>query len=160
MKKMIRIGALIFLLVFSASIAMADWVNIPAAAFRGDTEGEDFDIDGNWVLKTTTAGYLYAPINLPNGVVIKNIRVFVYDNSASYDVTARVWVTNMFTGIGKELFSVSTSGSSTSVQALVDSTTPIAADRKVYNNVLQYCLQLNFSGGDSNIRVYGVTVEY
>jgi hypothetical protein len=160
MKKMIRIGALIFLFVFSASFVMADWVTVPAAAFRGDKETTDFDINVGEVLKTATNGYLYAPVNLPNGAIIKNMRLLYIDNSASYNVTAILYRTNLFTGINTSLFSVVTSGASTSRQYLVDSTTTYASDRKVYTNVLQYNIQLYFSGGDSLIRVIGITIEY
>jgi hypothetical protein len=160
MKKMIRIGASIFLLVFSASLAMADWVNVPAAAFKADKESEDFDINAGYVQKPTTDGYLYAPVNLPNGAVIKNIRLLYMDNSASYDVTAILIRANMYNNTTMALFQVSTSGASGTYQSLVDSTTPVAANRKVYNNVLQYAVQLYFSGGDDLILVMGVTIEY
>ncbi len=160
MKNYFRIGALILLFVFSASTTRADFVNVPASAFRGDTESEDFDCDGIYVIKTSTVGLLYASVYLPDGAVIKNMRLLYQDNSTHYNVTATLWRMNMFTGGSTALFLVSTSGASPTPQSLVDSTTSVPANRMVYNNVLQYCVSLYFNGGDSNIRVYGVTIEY
>jgi hypothetical protein len=160
MKKIPGIWALIFLFAFSASAARADFVNVPASAFRGDTESEDFNCDGIYVVKPSTGGLLYASVNLPDGVVIKNMRLLYQDNSTDYNLTATLWRMNMFTGGSTALFLVSTSGASPTSQSLVDSTTSVPANRMVYNNVLQYCVSLYFHGGDSNIRVYGVTIEY
>ena len=160
MKKLLRMSVFLILLVGCVSLASADFVSVSFADFKGDTETEEFDINKNWVEKETANGHLYAGVNFPNGAVIKNMRVLLLDNSADYDVTARFIRANMYLGAGDFIFQVTSSGASTAVQSLVDSSTGLASNRKVYNNVLNYGVQLDFDGGDGLIRVYGVVFEY
>ena len=160
MKKLLRMSVFLFLLAGCVSLASADFVSVSFADFKGDTETQEFDINFSWVEKLTSDGHLYAGVNFPNGAVIKNMRVLVKDNSAASDVTVRLIRVNMYLGSGESIFQVSSSGSSTSVQSLVDSSTGLASNRKVYTNVLTYGVQLEFSGGDNYIDVYGVVFEY
>ena len=160
MKKIFQMGVFLILLAACISVSSADFVHVSWADFKGDKHDEGYDINMNWVDKQVDSGHLYAGVHLPEGAIIKNMRVLLIDTSADYNVTVRFIRSNMYLGTGDSIFEVSSSGSSGAVQSLVDSSTDVASNRKVYTNVLTYSVQLYFSGGDGNIKVYGVVFEY
>jgi len=160
MTKAVRTGLLFMLMATCVSIASADFMNVPYADFKGDSADQGFDINCGCVEKKSNSGHLYAGVHFPNGAIIKNIRLLAVDYSLSCDVTASLLRTNMYTFSTEAIFTVNSSGASGSVQAPVDSTTDVPADRKVYNNVLAYGIQLYFGCGDEQIQVLGVVIEY
>jgi hypothetical protein len=163
-KKVLGIG--IMVLLFSTTFLMADFVNVPPSAFKGWSNTAEYSTlisPGNYF-------YLYAPsaatamlaeVHLPDGVKIKNIRLLYYDNDATNDVECVLWRHNMFAPTMDDIFTVLSSGaSSTQVRSGVDSTTFPNSHRVVYNNVCNYTIRLFFPAGGTALRVYGVTIEY
>jgi hypothetical protein len=164
-KKVLGIGVLV--LLFSATSLTADFVNIPASAFKGWSN----TIDYNCVISPGSYFYFYSPdgddgflaeVHLPDGVKMKNMRLLYYDNDAVNDMECTLWRHNMFLPDCTAVFQVTSSGASTtSVRSAVDSSTSPNSNRVVYNNVCTYTIRILMnSSGMNSIRLYGVTIEY
>lgn len=142
-----------------AAIAYGDFVHVPASEFN-ITPSDGMFMGGQMVYKTGTLGYLTAPVHLPDGAVIKNIRVFYYDNS-SYYMQVNLVRRNQFTDEMTSLFTVQTSGALDEYRSIVDSTcSPAPSYRKVYNNTCQYYMRAYFDTTGSNLILYGISIEY
>lgn len=160
--KVLSIGTLAIFV--TAMLAYAGHVNVPASAFRSQNEDASvilYGYRGAVYYASGQSGYLVAPVNLPDGVYIKNIRAVYYDNDASYNLTVHLVRQNVFLDDHTHLFSVSSSGASASVQSGVDSThSTSASDRLVQNGPVQWYIEANFPYGTSNLRLHHVSIEY
>lgn len=82
-----------------------------------------------WFNTTTSPKTMYLPLNLPDGVVITNVRMYVWDNSAShisFVLNKNTHTTNAFTSVAsaKSNFNVASVGSiSASVNETIDNQT-------------------------------------
>ena len=82
-----------------------------------------------WFNTTTSPKTMYLPLNLPDGVVITNVRMYVWDNSAShisFVLNKNTHTTNTFTSVAsaKSNFNVASLGSiSASINETVDNQT-------------------------------------
>ena len=82
-----------------------------------------------WFNTTTSPKTMYLPLNLPDGVVINNVRMYVWDNSAShisFVLNKNTHTTNTFTSVAsaKSNFNVASLGSiSASINETVDNQT-------------------------------------
>ncbi len=154
----------ILVLLFLASLIMADHVSISASSFNGHYQGEGYTREsyGTYIAKTISSGYLHAQVFLPDGCVVRNIRLNCVDNSNSGHIIARLVRVNHFTGINSLLFTASTEGaaSSPNMQWFVDSTCSPASYRLVQNGAVTWNLNLLFSEADTVLRVYSVQIEY
>jgi hypothetical protein len=161
MKRMV-LGILV--LLFLSALAMADHVSISASAFTAHSSGEGYSRDsyGRYISKTISSGFLHAPVFLPDGCIIKNIRLNCIDNSDTGYVSAYLFRTNHFNGTYTLLFSASSSGAASSpdMQWFVDSTCSPASYRQVRNGSLTWHLCLAFTEADTDIKAYSVQIEY
>jgi len=140
----------------------AEFVNVSPAAFTSldGTAGAANGIFGQYVIKSGSAGWLYAPVNLPDGVVIKNIRVHYYDNAAA-DLGVNFVRVNHFIPDYNTVFYVESSGASTSHQWKTDSThDTVAAHRLVSNGACTYFIVAVMPAASSDLRIYSVQIEY
>ncbi|AXE20340.1 hypothetical protein DR864_22635 [Runella rosea] len=82
-----------------------------------------------WFNTTTSPKTMYLPLNLPDGVVITNVRMYVWDNSAShisFVLNKNTHTTNAFTSVAsaKSNFNIASIGSiSASINETVDNQT-------------------------------------
>ena len=144
---------------WGAPAARADFVHVPASEFN-ITPSDGMYMGGQMVYKAGTIGYLTAPVLLPDGAVIKNIRVFYYDNDAEYLQVSLVR-RNQFTDDMVSLFQVQTQGATSGFRSSVDSTcSPAPSYRKVYNNTCQYYMRAYFGTTGSSLILYGISIEY
>jgi hypothetical protein len=154
----------ILILLFFASLTMADHVSISAAAFNGHYQGEGYSRDsyGNYITKTISSGFLHAHVSLPDGCVIKYIRLNCIDNSNSGHIIAYLVRENHFTGVYSLLFSASTDGaaSSPNMQWFVDSTCSPPSHRQVQNGAVTWHLCLLFTEAGTELAVHSVQIEY
>lgn len=70
-----------------------------------------------WFNTTNTGGTMYLPVNLPDGVRVTNVRMYVVDNSASdisFTFSRNTHTTNTFTTIA----SATSSGTSTNIRSI------------------------------------------
>ena len=163
MKRTIWGLGVVILVLFCANTLLADFVCVPAAAFKGWNEEEDFNIwygQGIYLSKDSTNGPVYAELDLPDGAIIKSMRILYIDNSTS-SMEARLMRTNLFNGDMDILFSATSTGESTSMGSAVDSScSPASSYRKVYNNACSYCIRVYFNDFGTDLKLFGVTVEY
>ncbi len=159
MKKVFMVLICLFLLT---AVAQADKLTLGPADFVDDMGAPNaFDITNEeYIIKTTATGTLVAPVHLPDGAIIKSVTVVYYDNDAS----AIYWYmgrANMWTGTVTYLFTDYTPGASTAIFASVDNTcSPAPSYSKVITGACQYWIELRFYVVSSNLRVYGVTIDY
>jgi len=161
MKK--HIVLLLSLFVVVAAPARADKISIGPADFMDPGDASDALGIGGWceyVYKDTEMGNLYAPVHLPDGCVIMNIRLVYFDTDADDDVDCHLIRRNKFSGATQPLFSTSSSGFLAGSRSIVDSSCVPASNRLVNNGACTYFINLYFSDWGTDLRVYSVTIEY
>ena len=163
MRKMF-IGTVIIL--FSTSFILAEYVNVPASAFTGRDSSVPYTRStyGEYVYITSGgSGYLTAPVILPDGVIIKHVRLNFIDNTDSGYVQVHLVRLNHFNGSSANVFSITTEGStsSSSVQWALDFTaSPADSFRKVQNGQVTWNIYAHFSSSSSDLRIYSVQIQY
>jgi hypothetical protein len=139
--------------------------NVAASAFTGLNSTVAYTRTGysEYVFVTSGAtGQLTAPVTLPDGAKIKNIRLNFADNTDSGHIQVQLMRLNNFTGGITDVFSVTTEGltSSSSVQWVVDSTaSPANSYRQVQNGQVTWHIYAYFSATGSDLRIYSVQIE-
>ncbi len=156
----------IVILLASTSLILAEHVNVPASAFTGRDSFVPYTRStyGEYVYITSGgSGHLTAPVILPDGVKIKNIRLHFIDNTNSGYIQVHLARLNHFNGSSNNVFSVTTNGvtSSPSVQWAVDSSaSPANSYRMVQNGQVTWNIYAYFSFSSSDLRLYSIQVEY
>jgi len=156
----------ILILLFSSSFILAYHVNVAASAFTGGMSTIPYARTnyGEYIyIPSGSTGYLTAPVILPEGAKIKNIRLHFIDNTDSGYIEVHLTRLNHFTGTTLNVFSVTTDGltSSSSVQWVVDSTaSPANSYRQVQNGQVTWNLYAYFSATGSDLRIYSVQIEF
>ncbi len=160
---------LVFLLLFSAAVGMADYLTVPACAFHGwntDASSIYFVATASNVqyIYTLTqpgdAGYCYAPVNLPQGVRIDGIVLYYLDNDISANIEVKLQRHYQLTQDAyKTLFTVTTSGAGNWISSLGDWTLDDGT-RLVNNNSYQYSLRLQFQAATDQLKCCGVKIIY
>jgi hypothetical protein len=159
MTKKLMVFFACFLLL--SSLALADFVTISPIQFDDDDDDANSQNCSLWGQYVYDSGgvWLLAPVQLPHGAVVKNMRVFFVDNVAQ-DMWINFYRVNKFTGAQEYIFQVSTSGADASIRTVVDSTCTPAALRGVLNNTCNYYVAVGFNAATSALRLYGITIEF
>lgn len=157
-KKLLVCFACFFLL---ASVAMADFVTVTPVAFNDDDDEAGARNCSIWGEYVSDSGgvWLLAPVNLPHGAVVKNMRVHYLDNAAN-DIWINFYRVNKWTGVQEYIFQVTTTGAENTIRSVVDSTCTPAARRMIYNNSCNYIVAIGFNTAGTAQRIYGITIEY
>lgn len=158
-------GCLVLILLLSAPALLAEFVYVPASAFKTQDESGGLWLEGmygQYVYRGSAGqGWLYAPVLIPDGAVIKNAKLMYYDNGGYMEF--HFYRYNMYSGSAHMLFSGTTVGlpDSIEIRSLVDSSIPYAPSyRKVYANVLSYTVRVSLSQLGDTLRIYGFVIEY
>lgn len=162
MSKKVRVFLCLAGFLAAAPGLFADFVNVPPAAFTtlDGTSNVSGGAFAQYAYKSPPTGWLYAPVNLPDGVVIKNIRVHYYDNAVA-DLGVIFVRVNHFIPDFSQVFYVESSGASTNHQWKTDSThNTVAAHRLVNNGVCTYFIVAVMPEASSDMRIYSVQIEY
>ncbi|MBA4848953.1 hypothetical protein [Emticicia sp. BO119] len=111
-----------------------------------------------WFNTTTTGGTMYLPVNLPDGVKITNIRMYVLDNSASdisFTFSRNAHTTNNFTTIA----TATSSGAISSIRSInsVANETISNLDNSYYVNVSSVG---NWTGDTLRFHSLVITYQY
>lgn len=167
MRKIFGIFIAVSLMALAAGPLSADTYTIGPADLRippGTTATFAAGSHGEYVYKTSSeTGSLIAPVHLPSGAIIKNIRLIFYDNNSSPSAQILCWLlrVNKFTGDYYVIFNLETMGTEDAIRSIVDSTCPVPAKRLVNNGAVNYGLTITFLADcDINCRVYGATITY
>lgn len=131
--------------------------SIPAAAFSGDGVAEDtylFWFIGGYVGGTADYGCIKAPAYLPNGATVTSVWATVRDNNVSTNIWEfRLWRVNRLTGIVDIMAELTTSGASTSIQQISDTS---VLDAVINNYLYFYYVSLCL---DEFQRLWGVRIH-
>ncbi len=133
---------------------------IPAADFNDDGENNNYRFwPTTGYIRSTGAGgaCLMAPVYLPDGKVIENFYVYLYDNSTDNFTVNLRRKQNKDTSSPDVLGGVTTSGTDTSVQILGDDT---ISSGTVDNRHYSYYVDTCFSSTSTSHRIYAVWVFY
>ncbi len=101
---------------------------------------------------------LLAPVHLPQGAIIKDITMYLYDNDATYDFYGS-YLYGVQLSTGSSIVSPSIgapSSETTSVQEL----TYTALNHQVDNSANSYWLYVWMPNAGSNLRIYGAKISY
>lgn len=102
-----------------------------------------------------TTGEVHAPVYLPNGAVITEVRFYIYDNDATYDfVYLQLFRYTMSSGAG--IFS-SVAIPTGTFGITSYATTP---NYTVDNSLYQYMIRIGMPQNSTNHRLYGVRITY
>lgn len=125
------------------------WASIPAAAFTAPNPDVHDAFMGLAVALNSTNGALWAPIQLPHGAEILELRVSGADADAGQDLTATLWrVSN--TDATLTVASVSSAGQPGNFTV---STTTITPDAGVVDNaIFGYAIQVQGADGNPFLR--------
>ena len=164
-KRLLMILGMVCLFLFMSSVARAEKLSVPACGFIAQGhQAEQLQMPlsmGNYIYrKDTTEAIFYTPVYLPQGSIIKWIRVHVIDNDSTYDIQGALFRGNKYTGAGNMIYFVQTSGASSSVRHFTDTSPSPPAQTLVNNDVCTYWVGIAFGAGPSGLdrRVYGVTI--
>lgn len=169
MKKLLFLflGAICFLLL-SSSVAEAQtkYVTVGPCEFVSELHYEKQIRVWNWGAymyqePTGTHPWVYARVDLPDGAVIKWMKVHFYDNAAGPFMRVYLRRANKYNGISNVIYGVIASALSPSILTETDSAPTNPAHTLVNLNVFNYYIMLQFDGhGGSDLRLYGVTIGY
>ncbi|RYU95028.1 hypothetical protein [Emticicia agri] len=112
-----------------------------------------------WFNTTTTGATMYLPVNLPDGVKITNVRIYVLDNSASdlsFTFSRNTHTTNSFTTIATATTSGAI-GSIRSINSVVANETISNLDYSYYVNVSSVG---NWAGNTLQFHSLVITYQY
>jgi hypothetical protein len=140
-------------------------LSIPPEAFHpqlttqpgnmGQGQGEAY-LDGS-----VTIGYLIAPVYLPDGAVVTEVRAHFFDQSFTADLSAELRSRVLFLRGSAEyttMASITTNGWGSSVQTVIDSTIiqPI-----IDNSFLGYCISVGCTDwAGTSTAITGVRITY
>jgi hypothetical protein len=168
MKRILIFSCAVFFLGCLPNTVRADHYTISADDFKpGDGSSDMFlGVWGEYVRRDLETGWLFAPVHLPSGAVVKNMRVVYYDNDASNNMKVYFSFFNHFTVNPAvlnqiDIFQFSTAGADSAVRIAVDSTHQRkAADRLIRNNTCTYFVSVDFNAASDNLRLYSIQIEY
>jgi len=157
-KKWMVFFACFFLLT---GLALADFVTISAIEFNDDDDDSNTrncDIWGEYIYDAGGVWHL-APVHLPHGAIVRNMRVNFYDNHAQ-DIWINFYRINKFTGVQEYIFQIPTSGAVAGIRSIVDNTCTPPALRGVVNSACDYFVAIGFNAQSSALRIHSVTFEF
>jgi len=154
MKKLL-LAAFVGILVFLLEPALqADTLTIPTSAFASDSS---FHIEfGQLVLDS--AGYAFAPVNLPNGAIIDGIRFFYRDNGPE-GIETSLFKQSMWQVAVQKLFEIASLGAEPGLRWSSDWSLN-EGWRTVQTGNSSYWIQIYFGEGGIDYMVYGAQVIY
>lgn len=131
---------------------------IPGAAFSDDgldPSGTFFSFAGGYVRGSAQDACIKAPVYLPKHARIYEMYASLYDNNATGDMWARLYRVDNYTGVAEMMGEVASTGQSTAIQSLYDSTiTTPDVDYPEYSYYVGTCL-----AGDTT-RLYSVRLWF
>lgn len=138
-----------------ATFPAESWVSVPASAFTSEHPADDA-VTLNQRGWNETSGVMIAPIALPHGAEILEIRAHFRDTDGSANVSAGLYRIP-FDGLGQEIAGVETSGTPGDI---VVGSTVILGDRSIVDNSVFGYSVLVGGANDANLAIRNVLVRY
>jgi len=140
----------------AATFPIEGWASIPAAAFGAFHPATDIAQIGSQSYNTTT-GILGAPIQLPHGAEILELRAGVYDADSGASIDVKLYQVTNPGGAVEAALASSGVGFNTGFTTLSDTT--IAAGTEIVDNET-YAYMVSVTGADGNPFIGSVKVRY
>jgi hypothetical protein len=168
-KIILAVGALCLIALVGNITAIV--IDVPATGFIAETVSDDWQIawggwaDYIWRQTGATENFAVAPVFLPNGYLIKNVRFHFMDNDPSLNATMGLTRVNKYTGDHNTVYSRISSGSSSSIRYLTDySASPNAAAALTNTGALSWHAFCSYNGTAASYsaalyRFYGITIN-
>lgn len=163
------VGAICILLLSSlVAEAQIKYITVGPCEFVSELHMEKQIRIWNWGVNmfqetTATHPWYYARVDLPDGAIVKWMKVHFVDNASGPYMRVYLRRANKYNGISDVIYGVSCASSvSTSIQTFTDASPNNAAWTLVNLNVFSYYIMMDFhsgNGGDQ-IRLYGITIGY
>lgn len=142
----------------AATFPIQGWASIPAAAFTANAPATETVFITTQAYNSTN-GSLWAPIQLPHGAEILELKINLNDTDGGLGQDISVYLQRANNaGGGEEVASTSTASGFAGGLTTV-STTTIVADREIVDNE-NYGYLVKISGADGNPLIYNVMVRY
>jgi hypothetical protein len=144
----------------AATFPIESWVSVAPSAFTAPWPAAESAYVGAYALnEDPTSGYaLYAPIFLPHGAQVLELKAEVFDADASQGVTVSLWRVSDASYPGQTLASKSTSALFSAGDEVLSDTTITAGTEIVDNSA--YCYFVKIVDADGNPFVQSVMVRY
>lgn len=160
------------ILLLSSSIAEAQvkYATVSPCEFVSELHLENQFRIWNWgnylyPEPTATHRWIYARVDLPEGAIIKWMKVHYYDNVIGPYMVVSLRRANKYNAISEVVYAADLAGSnSTALRVFTDLSPSHPARTLVSLNVFNYYLVVDMSGdgtfAGSQLRLYGVTIGY
>jgi hypothetical protein len=144
--------------------ARTGYVSLPAVAFTpagtGQLAGSASGGFGRWISNGTvgTTAYLYAPVSLPDGAVVRNFSLYVLDNDDTYNVSGGLYRTGIVPSAASS--TLGTTAATAGRPGLVSLGLPAPISEVVDNSRYAYFVRFATSEANLNLVIVGARVEY
>lgn len=110
---------------------------------------------------TSTEQWYYAPVHLPDNVIIKYVKIHFYDNYNFQFINVKLRRANKYNKTSQVIYDVTSLGAfSTPVRHEIDTSPQNASYTKTNLTVFNYYLMLQMSSYDTGLQLVGVTIGY
>jgi ell wall binding domain 2 (CWB2) len=140
----------------AATFPIEGWASIPAAAFHGDSPDSDAVIASLYGYNTTD-GVLYAPIQLPHGAEILELKADAHDTDNGQGIDVYLYQVSHLGSLQNPALASSTEAFIGGYTTVSDTT--ITAGTELVDNE-NYTYLVVVAGADGNPRIYNVRVRY
>ncbi|MFC1547884.1 hypothetical protein ACFL5M_05090 [Candidatus Neomarinimicrobiota bacterium] len=130
------------------------YYSIPNAAFEAADDGYNYSRSSQYLYMETGFGTFYAPIHLPDGSTIKELRIWYWDNVDTTEITSILYQMTLSSGGVGNYGTIITSGLSASVR---NSALPVSLP--VDNQNYAYYVYVNLPPG-INTRLNAARIRY
>jgi len=175
MKKRILLISIMFCFMFicmSLEDTHAEYISVPAAAFKGATESDNYIIvttSGHWYLggaqhyisKVGDSGKLVAPVNFPMSyAMVTQMKVNLFDYTNKGRVVVRLIRVNLDTGDWNTVYKVDSGKVKTPGSIIKTDNT--GSSRTIDNGKYAWFLEAHFinPGQDLELAVFSARLEY
>jgi len=121
-----------------------------------------YSYQGGAYVNSTTSEYSYfIPVEIPDGEIVRYMRLIYYDNAAeTYQyLDANFYRINMWTGVWEKIYGVDTKGVAADLpQTKVDLSPEESARTKIINSACSYVITVYFNYASSDLRFIGVVL--
>ena len=166
-KSFLFLGVLgLFLLSVTVAEAQIKMYTVSPSEFVPEQWGEKQLTVWNWGTylyrqDTSTEQWYYAPVHLPDNVIIKYLKIHFYDNYQFQFINVKLRRANKYNKTSQVIYDVtSLSHSTIPVRHEIDTSPASAAYTKTNLGVFNYYLMLQMSSYGTGLQLLGVTIGY
>jgi hypothetical protein len=131
------------------------YYSIPHAAFEAEDDSRNYFRTSQYLYMESGSGTFYAPVHLPDGSTIKDLRIWYVDNNDTTEITSNLYRMTLSSGGVGSFGTITTSSSSTSLR-----NTGVTIDLQVDNQLYAYYVRVLLPTYSTNIRLLAARIRY